>query len=703
METTRDGSSLHGVCDASEKIGLRTLAAKIGYEKLHDTVPLPCIVLWKQSHFIVVYMVTKSTVYVSDPAIGLIKYSRKEFVEGWLGLNAPQNSEEGVVVLFEPTNTFRSSEDDEKESKNGFVFLLKYFSLYRRFIVQLFIGLLVSGLLQFLFPFLTQSIVDIGIVNQDIHFIYIILFAQIFLFLGKTSIEIIRAWILLHLSARINISLISDFFIKLMRLPISFFDVKLRGDLIQRIDDHYRVESLLTSNSMNVLFSFFSLVIFGGVLAWYSISIFVIFFIGTVLYIVWVVIFMNTRKKLDYKKFSQTSQEKDKVMELIDGMQEIKLQNAERKMRWSWEYLQARLFKVSMKTLALEQTQLVGSSFINELKNIFITFYAARLVIQGDLTLGMMLSISYIIGQLNGPISQLVNFLHSAQDAKISLERLNEIHNKEEEESASSNPIIDVPINEGFKISNVSFRYKGTQHKVLNNLNLIIPPNKVTAIVGASGSGKTTLMKLLLKFYDSDEGTIHIGQHDLRNVSSKVWRSNFGVVMQEGYIFSDSIANNIAVGPEHIDKKQLLHAIEVSNIGDYIDGLPLGVNTKIGREGMGMSTGQKQRLLIARAIYKNPKYLFFDEATSALDASNERTIMDNLNEYFQNRTVVVIAHRLSTVKNADQIVVLTDGSISEIGTHNELIDSRGMYYNLVRNQLELEKLNDDSIRNVNEK
>lgn len=687
-ETKRSGSSLLGLSNAAEAIGFRSLGVKISLNDLKEA-PLPCILHWNKNHYIVLYKIKSNLYYVSDPAHGLLKYTREEFLKHWIGNNATEETEEGIALLLEPTPKFYENEFDNKENQLGFKFLSTYILKYKSFLIQLVIGLIAASLLQLIFPFLTQSIVDVGIKNQDLHFIYLILFAQIFLFIGRTSIEVIRSWILLHLSTRINISLISDFFIKLMNLPIAFFDTRMTGDILQRINDHRRIEQILTTSSLNVLFSMVNLVVFGVVLAYYSLSIFAIFLIGSILYFLWIAVFLKKRKDLDYKRFSQVSQEQSKVIELINGMQEIKLHNAEKQKRWGWEFLQARLFKISISGLALEQYQSVGSGFINELKNILITVLSAKLVIDGEITLGMMLAISYIVGQLNSPISQLINFVREVQDAKISLDRLSEIHNKEDEEKHDGSNITEIPTNSNIQLSGVSFRYIGSDQMVLKDLEMEIPANKVTAIVGVSGSGKTTLMKMLLKFYDPIDGTIKIGNYDLKNVSQKAWRNECGVVMQEGYIFNDTIANNIAVGEDYVDKEKLSHAVDVANIGKFIESLPLSYNTKIGMEGVGLSTGQKQRLLIARAVYKNPNFLFFDEATSALDANNEKTIMEKLNVFFENKTVVVIAHRLSTVKNAHQIVVLDKGKIIEKGTHAALVKLNGEYFNLVKNQLEL--------------
>ncbi len=688
-ETTREGSSLLGLSEAVETMGFRSLGVKLTYNKLKEA-PLPCLVHWNKDHYVVVYNIKKDMVYVSDPAHGLITYTKKEFIKFWIGNNASETTNEGIVLLVEPTPLFYQSTFD-KEQKFGFGFIFKYLLKYKRFIIQLIIGLLAGSLLQLIFPFLTQSVVDVGIANQDLNFVYLILFAQLFLFFGKASLEIIRSWILLHLSTRINISLISDFFIKLMKLPISYFDVRMTGDLLQRINDHKRIEQILTTSSLTVLFSFFNLIIFSLVLGYYSLQIFGVFVLGSVLYFGWVLFFFKKRKELDYKRFSEVSQEQSKVIELINGMQEIKLHNAERRMRWNWEYVQARLFKVATKSLALEQTQSVGSNFINELKNMFITILSAKLVIDGNITLGMMMAISYIVGQLNGPITQLISFMRDVQDAKISVDRLGEIHNMENEENPEDQKITNIPKNATIKLKNISFRYVGGLEPVIKDLSLTIPAKKITAIVGVSGSGKTTLMKLLLRFYNIDKGEILINNFNLNNISQKVWRDHCGVVMQEGYIFNDSIAKNIGVGEDYVDPKKLAHAVDVANISEYIEGLPLGFNTKIGAEGIGLSTGQKQRLLIARAVYKNPKLLFFDEATSALDANNEKVIMEKLDEFFVNKTAIVIAHRLSTVKNAHQIVVLDKGKIVERGNHEELIKQKGNYYHLVKNQLNLGK------------
>lgn len=687
--TTREGTTLLGLSDAAEQIGFRTLGARVNLSKL-SKLPLPCIIHWGTYHYVVLYKVKSDRYYISDPAHGLIQYDKKEFIKGWVGKGNAEKLEIGIVLLLQPTPKFYSK-DYKEEIKQSYNlnFLFKYLFQYKKFIYQLIIGLVVASLLQLMFPFLTQSIVDIGIKNQDINFIYLILFAQVALFLGRTSVEIIRSWILLHLSTRINISLISDFFHKLMKLPLSYFDVKLTGDLMQRINDHQRIERILTTSSLSVLFSLVNILIFGFVLLYYNVQIFFIFIVGSFLYFLWILIFLKKRKRLDYRRFSQMGTEQSKVIELINGMQEIKIHNAEKKMRWNWEYTQVKLFHISIDNLKLEQLQGVGSSFLNEFKNILITIFSAKLVIDGEITLGMMLAISYIIGQLNAPISELINFIRELQDANIAMERLGEIHNKKDENQNNFMNVLDFNSKTNMIFKNVFFKYNGTSEYVLNNLNLTIPKNKITAIVGVSGSGKSTLLKLLLRFYEPTKGEIFIGDVNLNNISQKVWRENFGVVLQEGYIFNDTIASNIAVGVDEIDKNKLYNAVAIANIKSFIESLTSDYNTMIGMEGIGLSSGQKQRILIARAIYKNPDFLFFDEATSALDSKNENEIMNQLDKFFENRTVVVVAHRLSTVKNADQIVVLDKGEIVETGIHQDLVDKEGYYYDLIKNQLEL--------------
>lgn len=688
----REGVSLLGISKAAEHIGFRTMGLSISWEQIAKEASLPCIVHWKQNHFVVVYKISrKNIVFVADPAHGLVKYTKEEFLRCWLS-NKREGDDKGIALLLEPGPDFYNIED-EKPDKSNFRFLFQYLRPHKKFMFQVILAMLLGSLLQLIAPFLTQSVVDKGIGNQNLDFVTLVLIAQLVLMVSRTSVEFIRNWLLLHISTRVDISLISDFLIKLMKLPIGFFDTKMIGDIMQRIGDHTRIQNFLTGSSVNILFSMVNLLIFGAVLAFYSLKILGVFIIGSAIYFIWVWLFLKKRRELDFKRFVQMSDNQSNLFQLITGMQEIKLNNCERQKRWKWERIQARLFRVNIQGLALSQWQQAGAMFFNETKNIFITFLSASAVIKGDITLGMMMSVQYIIGQLNAPVEQMISFMQQAQDAKISMERLGEIHNKEDEEPAKAIKVNQLPSDLSIEIINISFQYEGPHSEmVLKNINLTIPEGKTTAIVGTSGSGKTTLVKLLLGFYAPVKGEIRVGGTTLGNYNSSFWRAKCGAVMQDGFIFSDTISENIAPGDENIDTLKLRNAVRVANISDFIDGLPLGFNTKIGQEGSGISQGQRQRLLIARVVYKNPEYIFFDEATNSLDANNEKVIMQNLEEFFmhgKSKTVVVVAHRLSTVKNADQIIVLEKGEIIEKGTHDELTQIKGAYYELVKNQLEL--------------
>lgn len=687
-QINRQGVSLFGISEAAEKLGFRSMGALVTFEQLVEKVTLPAIIHWEQKHFIIVYHITEKWIYAADPAQGKIRYTHEEFKRGWIAANKNGESK-GVCLVLEPGPAFIENEELD-EPKKGFGFLWKYLPPHRPLLTQLALGLLVGSIVQLIFPFLTQAIVDIGINTRDLDFVYLVLIAQLVLFFGKTTVDFIRSRILLHINSRINVSLVSDFLIKLMQLPMGFFDSRHLGDLLQRIEDHKRIERFLTSQSLGAIFGLFNLVIFGLVLAIYSLKIFALFFIGSLLYFAWVILFMKKRRQLDGKRFGLMAKNQSKLIQMISGMQEIKLTNSEVRQRWEWEGLQARLFEVNSKALSIRQSQGAGAVFINETKNILITVLTATAVLHGEMTLGMMVAVQYIIGQMNGPIDQLVGFLQTAQDAQLSLERLGEIHEKEEETSSEAHLATSFSRRKTLAFENVSFHYPGAKDElVLNDVSLNIPENKVTAIVGASGSGKTTLLKLLMGFYPTQKGKISLGDQPLSHYHPRWWRQQVGAVMQDGFIFSDTIARNICPGDEEIDKERLFYAASQANIVDFIEQLPLSFNTMIGQDGHGLSQGQKQRLLIARAIYKDPPFLFFDEATNALDAQNESQIMKNLNRVYQNRTVIVVAHRLSTVRNADQIVVLDKGQITELGTHEELTAKEGTYYHLVKNQLEL--------------
>ena len=691
---TSEGVSMLGISEAANEIGFHSVCVRTTVDNL-SLAPLPCILHWNQNHFVVLYKVRKGKrFYIADPGKGLIKYSLDDFKNHWVSTRSG-GEDKGIAMLLEPTPLFytlKADEIEEGENDNPRSFRFRFGDVrkYKRYFGQVVLGLTVGSLLQLVLPFLTQSIVDVGIRNQDIGFIWLILLGQLMLTFSSTAIDFIRRWLLLHISMRINISLVSDFFIKLLKLPMSFFDTKLLGDLMQRMGDHSRVNGFLTGQTLTIAFSLFSFAVFSVVLFLYNWQIFAIFLLGSILYAAWMMLFLRRRKVLDYELFEQQAINNNKTYEFLTSMQEIKLQDCEQRRRWEWEDTQADLFGVQMKSLKLQQTQEAGSILINEMKNIVITVVAAAAVIHGQMTLGMMLAVQYIIGQLNSPVEQLMGFFYSLQDVRISLERINEIHRAEDENGKRGLHTALDDSSKGIDIDGIMFKYDPhALTKTLDDVTIHIPKGKVTAIVGASGSGKTTLVKLMLGYYPVLEGQISIGGTDISTLNKKWWRRQCGVVMQDGVIFSESIARNIAVDDGEIDEQRLLKASQIACIHEYVMSLPLKYNTKIGRDGVGLSQGQKQRILIARAVYKNPDYIFLDEATNSLDANNERAIVENLDRFYKGKTVVIVAHRLSTVKNADQIVVIDHGRVVEIGDHEELIERRGAYYNLVRNQLEL--------------
>ena len=685
---TKEGVSFLGLSEAADSAGFRTMGLKIPFEVLQEKITMPCIVHWRQKHFVVVYRIKKGKIHVADPATGLVTYTRDEFEKNWANTMV-DGQPAGLALSVEPTPSLYSL-DDQPEKTGGFRFLLKYFRMYRKYFGQLFLGLIIGSCIQLIFPFLTQSIIDIGINNNDLGFIYLILFAQLALILGRMSVEFIRGWLLLHIGSRVNVAVVSGFLNKLMALPVAFFDTRLTGDIIQRIDDNHRIEEFLTSASLSILFSFVNLVVFGIVLAAFSLKIFLIFLTGTCLYILWVSLFLKPRAKLDDIRFREMSVSSSKLINIINGMQEIKLTQSETSKRWDWETHQASLFALKVKGLGLIQYQSAGATLVNEVMNIFITIFAATAVLKGQMTLGMMLAVQFIIGQLNIPVNQIIGFFRMSQDARISLDRLAEVHNMDDEEPSPEDKLQQMPDDRTIRINNLAFQYEGPRSPyALKDISLDIEPGRTVAIVGTSGSGKTTLLKMLLGFYQPVNGSITVGGTSLSDISLRLWRKKTGAVMQDGFLFPDTIAGNLAPGASEIDEARLREAVDTANIREFIESLPLGYNTRIGANGHGLSEGQKQRLLIARVVYKDPEIVLFDEATNSLDANTEKAIVENLSGFFRSKTVVIVAHRLSTVRNADKIVVLEGGRIVETGNHRELVDSKGAYYNLVKNQLEL--------------
>lgn len=693
---TKGGVSLFGISDAAEKLGFRTRGIKTNKEMLSD-IPLPAILHWDQNHFVVLLEIKKKRVSVADPAQGIINYSHDEFLRHWISSKDPEGVGTGIALILEPTPAFYNI-SNEKERKLNWSLIMRYVKSSKWQFVQVFTALIITSLLSFIFPFLTQSIVDTGINTQNLQYVSIVLIAQLMLSFSQTVVGFIRSRLLLRISNILNIQILSDFWIKLTRLPISYFNLHRTGDILQRIGDHKVIQGFLTGSALTTLFSVFNFVIYATVLIIYSFQLFVIFCIGSIIYFIWVNIFMGIRRKINYENFHLSAKENNTTLQLIQGMQEIRLNNAEKIKRWGWENIQANIFKLSFKNLNYSQLQSAGASFIVQVQGLAISFIVAKLVIEGQLTLGAMLAVQYIIGQLSSPIQEWVSFVQRLQDAKISMERLNEIHRLDDEEDLEKKYETKLPATKTISIRNLSFAYPGDIDKiVLQNINLEIPENKVTAIVGSSGSGKTTLIKLLLKVYEKYDGEIVIGKKDeldqnglkFSSISHGYWRSICGAVLQDGYIFNDTIARNIVIGKEDIDYDNLRESCRIANIQSFIEGLPNGYYTQLGTDGTGLSQGQKQRVLIARSVYKKPEYLFFDEATNALDANNEREIVENLGLFFKGKTVVVVAHRLSTVKDADKIVVLDKGKIVEEGTHQELSALKGVYFNLVKNQLEL--------------
>lgn len=686
---TRAGVSFLDISYAAKQIGLRTISVKATLNDLISIVVLPCIIYWNQDHFIVVYKVTSHKIYVSDPAKGLLSHSHAEFIERWY----KENEENGVVLALEPMANFMQLEVREKKERyKTFENLMGYFLPYKQAFYILFFIMFIATLLQALLPFISKAVIDTGIQTRDITFIYMILIGNAILLLSITLSNILREWVLLHVTARVNISLLSDYLIKLMKLPISFFENKLVGDILQRASDHERIRNFIMTNSLGTLFSMITFIIFSIILLVYHKIIFLIFIVGSAIYAGWILVFLKIRKKIDWENFELSSKNQSHWVETIESIQEIKINNYEDQKRWKWEGIQARLYRVNQKVLKINAAQSLGAQFINGIQNMMVTFYCAIAVINGEITFGVMVSVQFIIGMLNGPVSQFISFIQAAQYAKISFMRINEIHQIEEEEDGCASNNIILPQNKSLIVHNLTFQYSPQTPLVLRNINLFIPEGKVTAIVGDSGSGKSTLLKLLLRLYKPSYGEVLIGGMNVNNISLRQWRNRCGCVMQEGKLFNDTIINNIVLSEEDIDYQALKQAVEVANISHEIEQMPQGYQTLIGEMGRGLSGGQRQRILIARALYKKPDYIFLDEATNSLDSINEQKIVQALDAVFVNRTVVIIAHRLSTIRKADQIIVLKGGVMVEVGNHDSLMAQKQFYYNLIQCQYQTNEL-----------
>jgi ATP-binding cassette subfamily B protein len=686
---TKRGVSFLGLYDAAESIGLEPTGVKVTFEQLIKEVPKPCIVHWEKRHFIVVSSIKRNVVKVADPALGLVRYPVRQFKNGWL--STTYNEEPiGFVLIFNPTQKLLEDQPVPLDSKVSLKFILDYFNPYRRELYRVFLFLLIGSGALLLLPFLSKAIVDKGLGNDNLSFISLLLIAQLLLVLGKTGLEYIRSWLILHMTSRINYQLLSDYLTKLLKLPISFYETKRTGDILQRIGDHSRIETFFTHSGLSFLFSLVNIVVLCIALCCYSLIILMVFIVCGCLYLVWIRLFLSKRAELDHNRFQEHSENQNLLIQLISGVSEIQINNCQRSKKRIWGAIQNRTLNTKLASLALTQSTHSGSVLINEIRNLLITFLAANYVINGQVTLGEMFAIQFIAGQLIGPVEQVVTFTYGLQDAKLSLERLSEVHAFPADSDRKPTAISIIPCDKTFKVKEVSFHYEGPRSpKVLDNITMEIPAKKVTAIVGASGSGKTTLIKLLMGIYQPSLGVISLGDIPIHLLDPELYRSSFGAVMQNGYLFSDSIASNICLSDEPIDSTRLFDAGRIANVEEFLKNNPLGYNTEIGLEGMGLSQGQKQRILIARAVYKSPEILFFDEATNSLDADNEKIIQTNLQPFYMGRTVVIVAHRLSTVMNADRIFVLDKGRLVETGTHGSLVNSRGVYYNLVKNQIEL--------------
>lgn len=683
----RTGTSLLNLKDSAEELGFECAGINTTFKRLIELNSFPYIIHWNQSHYVVLCSIERDVFCVADPSKGLLNYKKEVFLKCWSGIKNDE-TKTGIALVLRPTRAFYEQEE-VKEEAIKFKSLFSYILPYKSYVLKIFFGLIIAGLISMALPFITQLVVDNGIQNKNLKFVTLLFFAQLMLIISQSFNNFVQNWLLLHITSRISVSLVSNFLDKLMKLRISFFDSKMIGDIIQRINDYERIEIFLTSSLISIITILVTFVIFGSVILKYSFVILLIFFIGSIIYVSWVLLLMKKRAVIDYMKFQETALNYSNIIQIINGIQDIKLNNCEKKKRWEWEKIQIKLHEVTMSGLKLSQTQQIGGNMIDHIKNILISFVSAGFVIDGDLSIGMFFAIQFTVGQLNVPLYQLVGLMQSWQDVKLSLKRINEIYGNEEEENDS---VAEMNLVSGMdiKFDNVSFRYGGANSTlVLNNISCVIPHNQVTAIVGASGSGKTTLLKLILGYYNPSEGEIMLDNESLAYINKGCWRGKCAIVMQESFIFSDTIKGNIGLSDDEPDMNRVIMASKIANIDSFVTSLPMGYETRIGAEGQSLSTGQKQRLLIARAVYKDANYIFLDEATNSLDATNEKGIMSNLNLHFRSKTVLIIAHRLSTVKKADNIIVLNNGRISEMGKHSNLIRKKGYYYTLVKDQLEL--------------
>lgn len=685
----KEGISMLGLSMAAEKAGMHSLCAKISIEQLANEIILPCILHWDNKHYVICHKVSGKknlTFHICDPAFGCMKVCQKELYRHWIS-GKFEGEEVGVAMQIEPGINFHNKGIKKAPHKFSMKYFLKYIMPHKWSILQLLLGALVLISLGYISPFISQAIVDIGILKKDLAFIILMVIAQIIINTSKTIIIFFQSWISLRMNTIINVNLVSNYLNKLSQMPMSFFESKTMGDILQRIGDHDRIKSFLMNDTINVIFSITTFIAFVVVLGIYNIHILSIFLLGNAVYVTWVLSFMKYRKELDNKAFHESALLQNNMVQFIQGMQEIKLNCIEREKCWEWEHLQARLYKISRKAMLLGQIQSAGSLIFSSTTGVVLSYITAQKVVTGEMTLGMMTSLSFILGQVAAPIGSFIGFAQRYQDAKISLERLADIHSQDDEHKEYEEKKSILPKDKNIILNKVSFSYSGNiNNLVLKNISIQIPQNKITAIVGKSGCGKTTLIKLLQGLYKPLSGEIMIGDTVLENINKYVWRNHIGAVMQDGYIFSDSISKNITLHNE-VDIQKLESVLKAVNLNDFIQSLPHGYDTKIGNDGMQLSQGQRQRILLARILYRKPQVVFLDEATNALDTQNEFYIMNNIRELLYNHTIIIVAHRLSTIKKADNIIVIDNGEVIEQGTHERLLEQKGTYFQLINTQL----------------